>query len=547
MQKTIKNEIFLILIFFIFSFYHILFGGIVSDYNTIFALEGIAYNKEINSLTKYIFIYFNEQLFDRKIIRLAYLSSGIIGSFNPLVIKIIHFLIYLILSYRVYNLGKIIINKNFSLIFVLLFVINIEYSLYLDPLGAWPFYGISFIIIIEHFILLVKFIKNQKFNKLYFITIYFLLIFYLELGLLFSLNIFFIIIYKLIHNKIKKREFGFYLSFVLACVFAYLLLKIIINLSNSSDIYSGTKLKIYYPESIISYIYQLVRSFPLTSLLMTDNFYHFKLFLTKNIYYYILILGFLYYFSFKNYLKKKIFLEKQNNILLLIIAFQFLLLPPLLMALNERYALQLSGHGLGHAHYIVFLQKIGASMIIASIIFFIIKKTYNSKLISLVSILFTIIFYLNGVQNHMKTKKHYVPENDLYPYVYFENLSKKFLQDKKIDIVVLEDTKFKSWWDSDINFSRFLKQKTDVYGHWMHNNKKPPELNNKNLDQFGVIFFKNLKFNNKLFYGEFCYFAPKAKKNYKDIINCKDIFTYQEKRWGGYLNFKSTLKINHSK
>ena len=76
----------------------------------------------------------------------------------------------------------------------------------------------------------------------------------------------------------------------------------------------------------------------------------------------------------------------------------------------------------------------------------------------------------------------------------------------------------------------------------MHNKKNPPELNNKNLDQFGVIYFKNLEFNNKLFYGEFCYFPPQAKKNYKDIVNCKDIFTYQEKRWGGYLKLKSTLK-----
>jgi hypothetical protein len=537
-----NNKIFLILIFSIYSFYHILFGGIISDYNTIYALEGISYKQGINSLTQYIPLYLKEQLFDRKIIRLAYLSSVIIGSLNPLVIKIIHFLIYLILTYRIYRLGEIIVNKNFSLLFVLLFVINIEYSLYLDPLGAWPTYGISFIIIIEHFILLIKFVKNQKFNKLYFIIIYFLLIFYLELGVLFSVNVFLIIIYKCKYDSIEKKEIGFYLFFVLTSIIAYLLLKIYINSLNGHVIYSGTKLKIYYPESIISYIYQLVRSFPLTSLLINNDFYHFSLFLTKKIYYYILIVSFLFYFLFKNYLKKNFFLDRENNILLLIIALQFLLLPPFLMAFNERYALQLTNHGLGHAHYVVFLQKVGGSIIITLITLLLIKKICNSKLIHFFSILFTIIFYLNGVQNHMKTKKHYLPENDLYPYVYFENLSKEFLQDKKIDLVILEDSKFKSWWDSDINFSRFLKQKTDVYGYWMHNKKRPSELNNKNLDQFGIIYFKNLEFNKKLFYGEFCYFKPKSKKNYKDIINCKDASSYKEKRWWGYLKLKSTFK-----
>ena len=546
-----KNQTYLIFILYIFSFYHILFGGIVSDYNTIYALEGISYKEGINSLTESIFIYFKETLFDRKIIRLAYLSSAIIGSFNPLTIKIIHFSIYLILIFQIYRLGKVIINKDFSLIFILLFIINIEYSLYLDPLVAWPFFGISFLIIIEHFILLVKFLKNQKFNKLYFIIIYLLLIFYLELGILFSFNIFLLIIYKFKTKGIEIKEFRFYIFFILTSVLSYIFLKIYINLSDSLDIYSGTKLNAYYPESITSYVYQLVRSFPLTSLLIIDVFNHFKLFLIKNINYYILLLSLLYYFLCKNYLQTKFFIEKSNHVILLIIALQFLLFPPLLMAFNERYAIQLSHHGIGHAHYIVFLQKIGGSMIIASTVFFLIKKINNSRLIHFISIVFAIIFYLNGIQNHMKTsgkhaiyERYYLPENDLYPYVYFENLSKKFLKDKKIDIVILEDTKFKSWWDRDINFNRFLKQKTDVYGYWMHNKKKPPELENKNLNKFGVIYFKNLEFSNKLFYGEFCYFKPKSIKKYKDIINCNDTFIYQENRWGGYFKTKSTFKKN---
>jgi hypothetical protein len=528
-----------IIILIIFTFYHILNGGIYSDYITIYSLKGIGHINGYENFSEYIIHFLHEQIFDRKVLRFSYIISILFGSFSSaLTIKILHFLFSLLLVLQIFRFISLFFNKYFSFFVLSTFLICVQYSNYLDPLNAWPFFFFYFIILFEYLIIFINISRFKNVNKYYFFLISFCTLFFFELGILFYLNIiFFILLQKFFLYRDDNIK---YLKISLSIFLSYIILKLYLVFSFSPNTYSGTSIGINIPESFISYFYQLIRSIPLTSLLINNEYYDFFKILKNNLYYPIFLFSVIFYYYLNNLLKVNVFSQKliiSKNYLFIFIALQLIFFPPILMSISERYSLQISQHGIGHAHYIVFIQSIGFSFILSFAINNFINKIKKKNIYIVFGIL-TLVFYINAVHHHYKTKTYY-PERSLYPFTYFENLSEILKNKLNIDIVIIEDTEYKSWWDGDHNFSKFFGKEIKAFGHWIHTSNKFNNIKKYNLTDYGVIYFKNLKFNKSLFYGEYCYLKKGIEKSLNTIRGCKNTMKYEEKRFLGYIKLDS--------
>lgn len=540
-----NSQIIILATLFIAIFYNILNGGIFSDYNFAYSFEGVSFIKGYENFYTYVQDYVKYTFFEQKLIRLCIFIWILLGYFTSAIfIKLFHFILVIILFWQLYRFVNYFFSKNNSLFYLGFFLIFIQYSNYLDPLNSWPLHIISFLIILEFFIISFKIYENKKINLFYYFILNFLLLFFYELGVLFLSHIFLIFFLKKLNKDFSDNDQKFLIISILIFIF-YIIFKFFIEYNSDVQGYSGGKLFFKFPESVKTYFYQFLRAFPLTTLFINQDFHAFIKILTNKKYYLILLISILFFFFVKKSIKiavlnKKIFSTKFP--LLIICVMQMLFLPPLLMALSQRYAMQISGHGLGHAHYVVMFQTIGASLlsfIILLKLFFI----FDKKFINVLTLVLSVIFYINTVNNHQKTKI-YFPEKNLYPYIYFENLTKILRENKNIkniDIIILQDNDYKSYWESDYTFSKYLKKNIKVYGSYFLNQNKIEKLDNQNLDKHGIIYFKNLSFNKNFFYGEYCFFDKNIKKTLSIIKECKHQTSYEEKRLFGYFKLSSKL------
>jgi hypothetical protein len=537
-----KNFFYRLLLFFfsVYTFHIILKGGLYSDY--VFRFGGA---EQFFGKTAFEDIVLNKRL------NLGIFLSLAIALLDPIYIKIIHFFIYFLFPFQIYRISKKLFkSKNEALFTAFLFFIFIQYSGYLDPFMAWPSYGFEFLLILEFLNLNIKIFNQKKINFFYLIFVFLITAFFAETSTSFFLVIIPVIILTIIREKKISKKNKQIIFVTIFLIILYILISILINYLNPNTGYVGSTISLKYPDTFLTFILHFVRSLPLTVLLINQDYlFFFNRYILTGFYYPILFLSLLYVVCIFKIIKEETTsrLAKKDlyqDIFFLIISFSLISIPSALMGLSERYQ-NLNFEGLGHAHYVVFLQSIGSSLIVSKIIIFLIQKIKKKIVLYLAFMLIGVIFYLNNVHHHHWSKNMYA-HHTLYPFDYFSNLGRLYAKSKKIDLVIFSDNEYQSWWQFDQVFTRLFGQKLKVYGNFEHS-RKLAELKNIDLSKNNILIFDNFIFRRNYFYSDFCY-LKKGSINKNILIDqiqnlkiCKKISTYYEKRILGYIKYDSKL------
>lgn len=515
---NIAYDIGLIAIVILFSI-NILFVGIISDYTLTYAHSGLG---KINDLNFFDNLLFNLKTwwFEKNQIRLAIILQVLIGYLNNIfLIKIIHLIIFLFFLYKIFKLSLIFFDKKISKFIVINFLCIAQFTEYLDPFIAWPEgYLLSFIIGILCIEISHKIIQKENINKNYFVFLMFLTLFYQEMSMIFYIfPIFSIFILFFEKKKLDK----ILILLIMLPLFVYLILRIYItNFFELEIAAASTSIYFSFPETIMSFFYHLVRTFPLTWLFVDGKIEQFINLLVDNFSILHLFVSIILYILFKHFLILGTFSIKQKVLFNFTLVF-LLFIPPTIIAFNERYLLQISNHGIGHAHYIIICQYVGLIFLFLKILFCFSKKKI---MINFLSIFLTIIFFLNLNQAKL-TVQNLQQEINLYPYILMESFTERhdFLNVNKI---YFSTNKYHGFWQHNHLISSFFQKKIISYSNFHLKKNKLENFNFEVNDK--VLVIEDLEINkNKKSYIAYCFFnlSDFYKNNKKLLCNDTKKFT----------------------
>lgn len=397
--------------------------------------------------------------------------------------------------YLLYLLIKEISGNHYvSVLSTLVIMPMFQFRLYHE--GLVSLYGIVQLMVffvLFVFISLLKFHRTKK--KIHFMFSIFSfasLILIYEVGVLFIIPIFLTVFLQKISYKTKILVF---VPFVFVSIL-YLSVYFYNRKVNSSNMnYTGTVLSKDISKFTNLYSTQIIATLPLSYGLSRDGkllgLNKFKLdvkllslsLLITATYYYIiyLILGHI------KFDKRKIKFKS-----ILVFSLSLILIPPLLTSLSVKYQTDMSRVGFGFGYFFVFLQYFGLAIFTVYLLQFIKKKT-------LISILFSIIFFLNFTNNIIVTNQ---ANFELYNHEY---LLKAYFEEQKIknywltnDKVIFFDsndetvpvTEFSIWvnaypWKNQYLIYKYLNKRVKVVD--LKNLEKEYDLNNERKIKIVII------------------------------------------------------------
>tara|TARA_A100001011_G_C14278995_1_gene830634 strand:- start:1102 stop:2184 length:1083 start_codon:yes stop_codon:yes gene_type:complete len=344
------------------------------------------------------------------------------------------------------------------------------------------------------------------------------------------------IILLLKDKNVDKTFYFYFLNFILYITSKFLIL----YFTSDETIAASSSLKYLYPESFISAWYHALRTFPMTWLFVDGKFEMFQLYIKENYFYVslIFILSLITsFFVIRNIDGDRENLDIKNiKVLSFIGVYQFLF-PIVLIALNKRYNIQITNHGLGHAHYLVLSQCLGLLFVLlvltAKFRIFILKYTIVFSV--LISFLTTVSFQLSDF-----TSKRLEPKRHLYPYIFFENI-KDFAEKYEIEKFVILNNNNSGFWQDNRIMSSIFKKKVKVYGNWMFNENK---INNLEIGKHSnTLLMYDLKLNNILHSSKFCLLTDilnNSENNFE--YRCSNKFYYESKKMLKYFESDSFIK-----
>ena len=536
-QSSFSNIFKIIIFTYIFFFLIKIFNiGIISDYTGTYSHLGNAILNDRDFIENLIYelkLFF----FDLGFFRLVKIIQHFFGLINYIfVFKFIHFLIYVFIFIQIFKLTKNLLSTELAYLSLIIIICLTQITEYLDPFIAWPeAYATSVIIGFINISLFFKILNKKKINNL-FILFNLISYFYQEMAAPYALLPLIGYLILFINNKkFEKKSFLYLLNFML-----YVTLKILLIFTNSEQTVSASSsLSFIYPESLYSAFFHAVRTIPFTWLFVEGKFEEFHEYLFDNLLYLFLVFFVSYFLVnliLKNLSNSSVLIRK-NLYYFNLVGFYQIIFPILLISINQRYNIQISNHGLGHAHYLILSQCIGLLFIL--IIIFEKFKFFVTKNKFWFSIILSIILSINFLIGDFTTNK-LEPKRHLYPYIFLENI-KTFVEDNSINTFIIIENENSGFWENNTILSSIFKKKINVYGNWMFNENKLNTIKTKKYEN--TLLINKLNLNKNLHKANFCILkSVEYNLNNNLVYTCNENYRYEAKIFLKYFNYSSSIK-----
>lgn len=435
--------------------YPLIVSGFVSDDSYVSQVRGMLYFSDIGIL-------------DRIAQQVSYeLSMGRPHAINWIFLLLYFYLIPSLFAHKIIIFMIIFLNiiffkkiieffsesRKFSIFIAFLIPIFFQFRFWHDPILAFPTIPAVSLSIFVSLYLLIKYLQTNK-NLFYYI---FLFVFTISIQFyeIYYLTIIFSFLILYFYNKSLKKSF-ILIALPVAILILSMFLTSYLRFDTPGD-YPGHSFNLEIIPIFKAFWIQTFASFPL-SWMLSDSFAHSEI---KSISY----IDFAISLSFSILLVRSLInfqysFKKYNAIFFLIFSLLLLLAPAAIIAITGHQN-EIILAGLGYGYIPVFLQYFGLSVLLAYLIFYLIKKIDSSLIRQFTFIILVILITL--IASVTRNENFHVVEksNQIYKYpreLLKSSLDKGLLKNIESNDLVIRNQNFPSdhYWFYSMNAKKII-------------------------------------------------------------------------------------------